>query len=379
MSFAFPIVHPVPVPELPEVHEVVRTDSESLWWVQNTRSDWTVIEDCWLNPSIAEADWMPLETQVRHDWLRHHPESPVVGMDLDWRRSGFCMRIQGMPQDVSIAMVEWWEWLETWDPKRSKPVSIQYSLAETHQQHFKVVEQPSWKNRVFPKTLWKQFTTGAHHRQVQFGPEVLTLNRVWIPKFSNAQSSNPESMLQGPCSIQDTPVYPEMAISIDYAPVAAMDATTMRFLAMALGRGVRSRLSQELRENQGLLYTIGATYQGDVIRVEFSASDAVLADVLFHVDAVINGLSVTSISSTEWMTARSQYAKGIYRAVENPAILTRTLSYYSDPIGWHQGVQKRLNHPYPMNQDWTLQPVHWYATGEITWLEGTILESVCLR
>ena len=379
MKSIFPIVHPVPTPELPKVHEIVQTESESVWWVENARSDWTVIEDCWLNPRIAKVDWMALESQVRQYWLRHHPESLMVGMDLDWRSSGFCMRIQGLPQGVSTAMVEWWNWLETWAPKRSTLATTEYSLAEYHQQHFKLVEWPSWKYRWFPQTLWKHFKSGASHRQVQFGPEMLTLTSVWTPKsFSNHLPFIQETAPKDICRIQDTSVYPEMAISIDYAPVAAMDATSMRFLAMVLGRGVRSRLSQELREKQGLLYTIGATYQGDVIRVEFSASDAVLADVLFQVDAVINDLSVTPITSIEWMTARSQYAKDIYRTLENPAVLTRTLSYYSNPLGWHQGVQKRLNDPYPRNQDWTVQPVHWYVSGDLTWLEGTILESICL-
>lgn len=264
-----PIVHPVPIPEFPTIHEILKAETQNVWWVENTRSEWTVVEDCWFNSSVSAVDWVPLEGSLRHDWLQSHTESPLVGMDLDWRDNGFCVRIQGLPTDVSDAMVDWWAWLEIWKPTRPLYSKDPPSLSDLHREHFTPQrEKPRGFGRTSPRVQWKRFWRGVTHKQVQFGPEQLDISPMWNPMpQSNANRTARSVASNNQCLTTNTTIFPEMAISIDYEPVGTLDATSMRYLSMNLGRGVRSRLSQELRETQGLLYTIGATYHGSFIRV----------------------------------------------------------------------------------------------------------------
>ena len=92
-----PMFTPLEVPIIPEPIVEVETRAET-WWYEDTRSGWVVLEDCWSNDE-PHHQWWALEGSIRST-LEMSPVSRLVSSDLDWTDNGFCIRLQGLKDEV---------------------------------------------------------------------------------------------------------------------------------------------------------------------------------------------------------------------------------------------------------------------------------------
>ena len=101
-----------------------------------------------------------------------------------------------------------------------------------------------------------------------------------------------------------------------------------------LGDGVRSRLSQRLREEMGAVYSIGSRFTGDALQINYTVTPVALMDSLNGITDVLADLSQTGPSATEMATARSMFLLRQYELLEDPASFVRMVGRFSTPAGW---------------------------------------------
>ena len=88
---------PLEVPTIPQPIIQVENGIEN-WWYEDDRSEWVVVEDCWSNDELHH-QWWAIEHSIRLT-LETVLVSRLVSSDLDWTHNGFCIRIQGLQNEV---------------------------------------------------------------------------------------------------------------------------------------------------------------------------------------------------------------------------------------------------------------------------------------
>ena len=142
--------------------------------------------------------------------------------------------------------------------------------------------------------------------------------------------------------MQIRPEFPQVAVSIE-AIYSELSSAEKRVVSMILGDGVRSRLSQKLREELGLVYSIGARFTGDAIQIDYTVDPTQLVDSLQAVQDVLVNFSNDGPSPNELETARSMFLLRQYEILEEPATFVRMAGRFSTTNGWGAYIQRTVN------------------------------------
>ena len=325
---AISTVVPLGVPNIPNP-VVYREEQYERWWYEDTRSEWMAIEDCWSSPQISSA-WNTLEPSVRKLLLT----TPVVGMvsgDLDWTSDGFCLRIQGLAVDVLAQREQYFEVLKV--GKIESAYAMGDTLDRVH--HAWMADEAILPTNFRRRRGWDMFWDGARQRTVYTSSKPLSLgpldtDRKVLLSFKE-RDHVPRSMAA--CNTQVRPEFPQIAVTIQ-AQYEDVSISEMRVVSSILGDGVRSRLSQRLREELGLVYSIGSRFTGDSVEINYTVSPVHLVDSLSAVRDVLTVFSETGPSATEMKTVRSMFLLRQYEILEDPASFVRMAGRFSTPNGW---------------------------------------------
>lgn len=349
LSTVLPDVVPLRTPVIPSV-DVVEVNGTEVWWIENTRSKWIVVEDCWRS-DLLDDRWWSLEPLIRAR-LSAASDNLMVSSDLEWLATGLCVRIEGMSLSVMEARTAYWDLL--WQPLES-------SLGTTIEiQDFRTVKSVTLKSlhedwlyssddetRLWiQKRIWHNFMQQQKHRMVLYAPHKPDVNE-WIPKPEESgavqwlpkhQSKEP---LQGKCLIQNTSTVPQIAVTIQVY-FEDVSSPQLRILNSILGDGVRSRLGQRLREELGLVYTIGSQFRGGFIEVSYTVDPSNFSESLLEVETVLHDFSKMPPTTAELEMARSMFLLRQYGILEDSSTLVRMVGRFSSPMGWSRYIQSTL-------------------------------------
>ena len=323
-----PTFVPLDVPNIPNP-VVYREEQYERWWYEDTRSEWVVIEDCWSSPQILST-WDTLEPSIRQLLLT----TSIVGMvssDLDWTSDGFCLRTQGLEVDVLSQREEYFEIL------KAGTIGSADTMVDTLDR----VHYAWMANEAIPPTnfqrrrMWDMFWDGARQRTVYTSSEPLSLGFLDTDRkvllSLKERDRGPKSVAI--CNTLVRPEFPQIAVTIE-AQYKDLSISEMRVVSSILGDGVRSRLSQRLREDLGLVYSIGSRFTGDSVEINYTVSPVHLVDSLIAVRDVLTVFSETGPSAKEMNTVRSMFLLRQYEVLEDPASFVRMAGRFSTPNGW---------------------------------------------
>ena len=337
-----PMFIPLDIPEIPEPFVEVDNRTEN-WWYKDERSDWVVVEDCW-SIDKPHPQWWALENSIRSA-LKNAPASSVVPSDLDWTYNGLCIRLQGLQSEVL----------------RQRQIYIDVVMSATidqfpldistlDQKHLTWVYQETEIPRVRQQIrIWQNFWEEASLRtiyssQTQFPLEqpspLPNKKRLWFPMIRNV--AEPHDFQKESCNTQVHPEFPQVAVTIE-ARYEELTSSEKRIVSAILGDGVRSRLSQRLREELGLVYNIGARFNGDAIRIDFTVDPIHLIDSLKAIRGVLLEFSQMGPSAKELETARSMFLLRQYEILEDPATFVRMAGRFTSPNGWENYIQRTVS------------------------------------
>lgn len=340
---AIPMFVAFDVPTLPEPVEYNQSEY-IVWWYTNQRSQWTVIEDCWSAEDVHPA-WWSLEQSLRA-LLSQTNSTQLVSSDLDWTSDGFCIRIQGLEPSVYEQRKMYYHQLGNGSVKRSE-ASIE-SLDEVH--YAWLYSETHVPIQLVQNQIWKAFWKSAIQRTLVFAPSeqinhILNLQPFEFP-VSNFVSlirlPRKHSKLQSfaTCNFQQSS-HPQIAVTIEME-FEGLSSPELRILNMILGTGVRSRLSQSVREERGLVYSIGSRFTGTAIQVEYTVSPIHLQESIQAVHAVLQQLSETGVTEREWQSAKATFLLGQYEILEDPASMMYMFGRFSSPQGWGKYIDQTL-------------------------------------
>ena len=342
LTLPVPSIQPLATPTIPTV-QVQEENGTELWWVQNMNSEWTVIEDCWEHPSL-DSRWFDLEENVRTG-LQKISGMALASGDLNWYADGFCVRTQGLSSAVFELRQQYLDAIAGLN--RSDVVSSdllvepKLTLDVRHNSWLTDHNSSFWNWR-----QWQNFWMDATHRLVVYSserPEVSELATKivdstfvrWIPKTRSS------TVLKGPCWLQYRPEYTQAAVTVSVRYPSLSSAQTRAINAL-LGTGVRSRLSEYLREELGLVYSIGSRYAGRSIQISYSVDSMGLNDSLEAVQVVLARLTKDGVSDLEARRLRSMFLLRQYQILEDPASMVRMLGRFDSPTGWAQYIEQSL-------------------------------------
>ena len=344
-----PDVVPLSTPIIPNV-EVSELNGAEVWWIENTRSEWIVVEDCWRSDLMDER-WWSLEPLMRTR-LSSVSSDLMVSSDLEWLTTGFCLRIEGLSMSVMEARDAYLRLL--WKPLESREIN------DIDTQNFSVNEPVTlrtlhedwlYSSYVVPriwvqKRIWNNFVQNYTHRVVLYSPHKPEISNwisetkeptslQWLPTVQSKEGPN------GTCLIQDTSTVSQMAVTIQVY-FEDLSNPEMRILNSILGSGVRSRLSQRLREELGLVYTIGSRFTGGFIEVSYTVDPVNFSESLLEVEGVLYGLSSASLTTMELQTARSMFLLRQYTGLEDSSTMVRMMGRFNSPKGWSRYIHSTL-------------------------------------
>lgn len=342
LTLPVPSIQPLATPTIPTVQVQEENDTE-LWWVHNTHSEWTVIEDCWQHPSL-DARWFDLEGNVRIG-LQKISGMTLASGDLNWYADGFCVRTQGLYSAVLDLRAQYLEALVGLN--RSDVVSSdlfvepKLTLDDRHNSWLTVHNSSFWNWR-----QWQNFWVDVTHRMVVYSPERPEVSELdtklvdstfarWIPRTRTSP------VLEGACWLQYRPEYTQAAVTVSVRYPSLSSAQT-RAINTLLGTGVRSRLSEYLREELGLVYSIGSQYTGRAIQISYSVDPTGLNDSLDAIQIVLARLTKDGVSDLEARRLRSMFLLRQYQILEDPASMVRMLGRFDTPTGWAQYIEQSL-------------------------------------
>ena len=336
-----PTFIPLDAPSIPDP-VVYREDQYERWWYPYTRSEWVVVEDCWSNSEISEL-WNSLELPVRQ-MLVNTPKMGLASSDLDWRRNGFCLRIQGLERDVMAQRHQYFDILKV--GTIGSGTRIDDTLDQVH--YALMADDRSVRRAFQRRRLWNLFWEDADQRTVYTSSEPLSL----FPLYNNndndrsallsSKSRRRTRMPSAVCNRQVRPEFPQIAVTIE-AAYGDLSTSEMRVLSAILGNGVRSRLSQRLREELGLVYSIGTRFTGDLIEIHYTVSPVNLVESLISVGEVLDDVSRTGPTATEVTTSRSMFLLRQYEILEDPASFVRMTGQFPSPSGWDGYIHRTLD------------------------------------
>ena len=340
---SIPVFVQFDVPTLPEPAEYVQSD-HAVWWFTNQRSQWTVIEDCW---SVDEVDpaWWSIEASVR-SLLTHFDSVHLVSSDLDWTTDGFCIRVQGLAPSVYEQRESYQLQLKNGPLKWVSNEATTLDAVHYAWLYSKEDIPIYWAQ----KQIWKGFWKAATQRTLVFAPPQhegyiarlktfesnSVTGRSWR-LFSKSDRTTPELST---CMLQQTS-HPQIAVTIEVR-FDGLSTAELRVLNLILGTGVRSRLSQRVREEEGLVYSIGSTFTGTAIQVEYTVSPINVLDSIHAVSSVLHQLSLEGVSQREWQTARSTFLLRQYEILEDPASMIRMFGRFTYSQGWSKYIDQTI-------------------------------------
>ena len=349
LSTVLPDVVPLSAPVVPTV-EVLEIENAEVWWIENTRSNWMVVEDCWRS-DLLDDRWWSLEALVRAR-LSTVSSNLMVSSDLEWLSTGLCVRIEGLSISVMETRKAYRDLL--WQPLEStlhttseieNPSTVEpVTLKSIHEEWLYPSDDKAkmW----IQKRIWHNFMQQQEHRLVMYAPHKLDVYD-WIP-----QSEKPETVqwlpkhqskkpLQGKCLIQNTSSVPQIAVTIQVY-FDDVSSSQLRILNSILGSGVRSRLSQRLREELGLVYTIGSQFRGGFIEVSYTVDPSNFSESLVEVETVLRNLSRVPPTTSELEMARSMFLLRQYGILEDASTLVRMVGRFNSTMGWDRYIQTTL-------------------------------------
>lgn len=334
-----PTFIPLDTPDIP-TPVVYQEERYERWWYQNTRSEWVVVEDCWSNPNISTY-WSDMESSVRQ-MLVHTPNMSMVSTDLEWASDGFCIRNQGLEADVLVQREQYFDTLRRGALRRDIPIEETLDWV-----HYSWMEDKGFSLTYFQKRkLWDLFWQYADQRTVYtsaqrlpFEPLENTRRQVlsW-PVRKKGKRRRPVAT----CNTQLRPEFPQIAVTIQ-ATYDDLSSSEMRMVSSVLGDGVRSRLSQRLREELGFVYSIGSRFTGEAIEISYTVSPIYLVDSLNSVGDVLFVFSQTGPTAIEMNTARSMFLLRQYEILEEPASFVRMAGRFSHSDKWGAYIASTLN------------------------------------
>ena len=336
---SIPMFTPLEVPTIPE--PLVETENRSEnWWYEDTRSDWVVLEDCWSNDQVHH-QWWALEISIR-SMLDNAPVSRLISSDLDWTYDGFCIRLQGLQNDVLSQRQIYADTLihaDIENPPRE--------ILTLDRRHFNwIYNELDIPMMMRQKRIWRHFWEEASLRTVYSSSLPLPLEpwpssqKSWFPRMYLGQEE--QDVFIQYCNTQIRPEFPQVAVSIE-AMYPELSSAEMRIVAMILGDGVRSRLSQKLREEMGVVYSIGARFTGDAIQIDFTVDPTQLVDSLKAVRIVLLEFSQNGPSQMELDTARSMFLLRQYELLEDRASFIRMAGRFPTPQGWATYIERTVD------------------------------------
>ena len=333
---AVPTFVPLEVPDIP-VPLVYREGQYERWWYEDTRSKWVVIEDCWSNPQVV-LGWNSLESAVRQVLL----STPTVGMvssDLDWAADGFCLRYQGLESDVLSQREAYFQILQV--ESIESVVNNDHTLDQVH--YAWMADEPFVRTTFQKRRMWKQFWTDTEQRTIYTSAEPLTLSPLYNERevlLSLKERERPRKPNQI-CNVHVRPEFPQVAVTIE-AKYVDLSTSEMRILSAILGDGVRSRLSQRVREELGLVYSIGTQFTGEAIGIHYSVAPEHLYESLVAVADVLKIVSQAGPSLAEVSSARSMFLLRQYELLEDPASFVRMAGRFATPDGWTNYIERTI-------------------------------------
>ena len=349
LSTVLPNVVPLSAPIIPDV-DVSELNGTEVWWIENTRSKWMVVEDCWRSEMLDER-WWSLEPLIRSR-LSTASSNLMVSSDLEWLSTGLCIRIEGLPFSVVEAREAYGRLL--WQPLESTTIHpmADYSLSDVEPVTLKTLHEDwlyssdSDPRMWVQKRMWHNFMQQQEHRMVLYAPHKPDVSD-WITKSEEPElvqwlpKHQSKEVLQGTCLIQNTSTVPQIAVTIQ---VYFDDVSNpqLRILNSILGNGVRSRLSQRLREELGLVYTIGSQFRGGFLEVSYTIDPSNFSESLIEVEEVLQDLSKASLTSSELETARAMFLLRQYSILEDSSTLVRMMGRFNSPMGWNRYIQSTL-------------------------------------
>ncbi len=334
---------PLETPTIPTVQPQEWSGTD-LWWVPNTNSEWTVVEDCWEHPSL-DPRWSALEHSVRTG-LQSVSQTGLASGDLNWYADGFCIRTQGLSLAVLDLRTQYAQVLL--GLQRSDLLSSATStegLSTLDVRHHVWLTPPSLSS-TWNWRLWQNFWTGAHHRLIVYSEDEPTLAtyEVAVPHGSTVRwipRARANKSLTGTCLLNVRPEYSQAAVTF-MVRYPELSSAQSRAINMLLGTGVRSRLGEYVREELGLVYSIGSQYTGRSIQISYSVDPTGLNDSLEAVQVVLAQLTKSGISHEEVDRLRSMFLLRQYQILEDPASLIRMLGRFDSSSGWEQYIDESL-------------------------------------
>ncbi len=330
-------IQPLEPPTLPSV-EVLTFDNQEVWWV-DSHSAWQVIETCWTSDYL-DGRWWTLEAGFR-EHIQTVDRLPLVSSDLDWQSDGFCIRVQGVGERVLSSIQVYEQTIQTFRPIKVSEPKQSLTLRDLHQDW---LEGEHRLSKRVQRQLWSRFTQSFTVRSVIYSQqrpvaEITTVSSVGNVTTNLGKDRRAPSFDHS-CMIQQAN-YPQVAVSID-TTWRGLTSPEQRLLNLILGNGVRSRLGNSLREELGLVYSIGSHFTGEAIRIEYTVDVSNLLSSLDAVEQVLSDIHQHGVTQSEINKARSMFLLRQYQILEDPASMVRIHGRFNSPQGWDQYLQQTL-------------------------------------
>lgn len=358
---------------LPQVQVVKEDEKQSVWLIQESRSAWSVAHICFQSeqaiPSLAS-----LETLFSLKIIEKTEAFLLHGVELHQRvgQDEVCLQMGALKEELPWAIEQSMEIMQNtrWKRKEWKEVQELYrqeiqresgKLASLH----KLGEQVVWEEHYWLAWDWrfwkinrkyKNFQKSAKIKMVIVGDWTLEeLERV-LPSFSlqkkaagRVKKSEKQLSPIPECALIQIDGFPQVAVSQRFS-FPDLSATDLQYLSFILGYGTRSRLMTELRENKGLVYSLGAVVEGKNIVVRYSLPPESVKEAMSLVFAIISGLSSKPITEQEFLRAKGVMFQRYYQAIEDYQQIASIYTLSSQPDYWGKQMQKRLSYSYDFFQ-----------------------------
>ena len=354
---------------VPKVNVLRDTESDALWFIQDVRSNWSVAHICFQSeassPSLMsmESLFFLLIVEKENEFLKH-------GVSLSQRVSQdeICLQIGALKEELPWAVSESMDLFEDarWKRRDWKSVQKQYReecrrqsmrLGSVHE----LAEHVVWSGEYWFDWDWRywqinrdsrRFKRGAKRKVVVVGALNEEQVRALFPQVSNnikkARNIDEKEVIElvvPDCAIVSVEGFPQEAVSQRFS-FPELSSTERQYLSIILGSGTRSRLSEELREERGLVYSIGTKVRGSDIVVQYSIAPESLEEAMISVSKILSELASEPVTKLEFERAKGVLSQRYYQTQEDYQSLATIYSLYSKPMFWESVIENRLEYQY---------------------------------
>ena len=390
------VIPEIQLSSLPTYPLVEVLDSNpKIWQVHDDRSELLSIMQCWYS-SVEVPILLTMEEIIQAKFYEERFFFLDLGVNVraivDTQRvcllwSGLeTALIQAIPtgnqllKEVQWTSKKWQNAVENWEGAFTGTFS-QAWLHRTAQDillHGQVVLEWDWRYRQLNRR-WHQFLHQSESKVVIVGVmnnitrsafelhsdfnwlfknRQLTMPNEVSPAFLHQQSSKRCFQIQSFGFSQST-----MSFHVKFQDTNADEA---KYIAQVLGGGVRSRLSQVLREETGLVYNIGAKAVGREIIIEYTINNSDIVQSQILIEEIISDLRRQWVTQREWAMAKGALQQVQYQILEDYNAMARYVMAYSEPGDWSVQQQNRLTYPWEnFQRPFEVQEAIWLIVGDM--------------